>query len=337
MTDSIPARQEENQMLHTRLCDVLGIDVPVVCAPFGPWDQVDLAAAVCRAGGLGSLGTAVTPLPALREQWARLRAVTDRPFAINHTARPLDEEAFTATIAFRPRVISFHLAVCPDLIARAHDSGIRWVQQVIDRRQAEEALAAGADVLVAMGGEGGGHGGSVSTMVLVPQVVDLAGEVPVVAAGGIADGRGLAAALTLGASGVAMGTRFLASTEMRVHSDWKRRIVESDATDAVQVPNTDVFLPPYSRPASPAQPRTLRTSLTDAVTGRPDSIDPEAVGARLMAALAAGRGDDLLPFAGQSVGLIHDVRPAAEIIREVLTGAEAALAALRGDVRPLRP
>lgn len=323
-------------MFHTRLCDVLGIDVPVICAPFGPWEQVDLAAAVCAAGGLGSLGTAVTPLPALREQWARLRALTVGPFAINHTARPLDEEAFAATIAFRPRVISFHLAVCPDLIARAHDADIRWVQQVTDRRQAEEALAAGTDVVVAMGSEGGGHGGSVSTLVLVPQVVDLAGEVPVVAAGGIADGRGLAAALALGASGVALGTRFLASTEMRVHDDWKRRIVAADAVDAVQVPNTDLFMPPYTRPAPPARPRALRTSLTDALTDRPGSIDPQAVGAQLMAALAAGRGDELLPFAGQSAGLIHDVRPAAQIVRAVLAEAEVALAAAAEQVRRAR-
>ena len=81
-------------MLRTRVCDVLGIDVPIICAPFGPWDEVDLAAAVCEAGGLGSLGTAVRPLPDLRQQWARLRTLTDRPFAINHTTRPFDPEAF---------------------------------------------------------------------------------------------------------------------------------------------------------------------------------------------------------------------------------------------------
>jgi nitronate monooxygenase/enoyl-[acyl-carrier protein] reductase II len=96
-------------------------------------------------------------------------------------------------------VVSFHLAVPADLIARAHDAGIVWLQQVVDVHQAEEAAAAGADVIIVQGGEGGGNGGFVSTMVLVPQVVDIAGEIPVVAAGGIADGRGLAAALALGA------------------------------------------------------------------------------------------------------------------------------------------
>ncbi|MGH4019985.1 MAG: nitronate monooxygenase [Pseudonocardiaceae bacterium] len=99
--------------MTSKLCAVLGIDVPIICAPFGPWDQVELAAAVCAAGGLGSLGTAVVPLPELRARWARLRDHTDRPFAINHTVRPLDEEAFAATVDFGPAAISFHLASAP--------------------------------------------------------------------------------------------------------------------------------------------------------------------------------------------------------------------------------
>jgi enoyl-[acyl-carrier protein] reductase II len=123
-------------MLRTSLCDLLGIDAPVICAPFGPWEQVELAAAVCKAGALGSVGTAVRPVGQLREQWARLRELTDRPFATNHTARPLDEEAFAATLAFGPAVVSFHLAVPADLIARAHDAGIVWLQQVVDVYQA---------------------------------------------------------------------------------------------------------------------------------------------------------------------------------------------------------
>lgn len=95
--------------MRTRLCDLLGIDVPIISAPFGPWDCVELAAAVCRAGGLGSLGTAVRPVPQLCEQWSRMRARTDRPFAINHVPRPFDEDVFAATLAERPAAISFHL------------------------------------------------------------------------------------------------------------------------------------------------------------------------------------------------------------------------------------
>ncbi|MCX4628638.1 MULTISPECIES: NAD(P)H-dependent flavin oxidoreductase [unclassified Streptomyces] len=314
-------------MLTTPVCRLLGIDAPVVCAAFGPWEEVDLAAAVCRAGGLGSLGTAVRPLPDLKEQWARLRQLTDRPFAINHTTRPLNEEAFQATIEERPAAISFHLAVPPDLIARAHDAGILWIQLVTDLRQADEALRAGADVLVAQGGEAGGHGGDVGTMVMVPDVVDLADDVPVLAAGGIADGRGLAAALALGAQGVLMGTRFLASSEMNVSQAWKDRIVESAARDAVKVVNSERILPPFNRPGSSGVPRCLRTPLLDALREHPDQVDPEEIVPRVMAAIRAGGGEEYLPFTGQSAALVHEVLPAGEIVRRTVREAEAALAA----------
>ncbi len=311
--------------MRTPLCDRLGIDVPIICAPFGPWAQVELSAAVCEAGGLGSLGTAVRGAAELRAQWEQMRALTDRPFAINHTVRPLDEEAFAATIEFAPAAISFHLGVAADLVARAHDAGILWIQQVMDRRQAEEALAAGADVLVAMGGEGGGNGGWISTMVLVPEVVDVAGDVPVVAAGGIADGRGLAAALALGAQGAALGTRFLASSEMTIATEWKQRIVAAEAADAVKVANSERVMPPFNRPGWPAEPRALRTPLIDRLRDAPAEVEPAIVGPELVAALLAGGGHEHLPFAGQSVGLIHDILPAAEIVRRLVAEAEEAL------------
>jgi enoyl-[acyl-carrier protein] reductase II len=168
-------------MIHTSVCDLLGIDVPVVAAPFGPWEQVELAAAVSAAGGLGSLGTALRGPDELRAQWARVRGLTSRPFAVNHQMRPFDEAAFAATLQARPRVVSFHIGVPTDLIVRAHDAGILWMQQVMDVRQAEDALGAGADVIIAQGGEAGGHGGWVSTVVLLPEVVALAGDVPVLA------------------------------------------------------------------------------------------------------------------------------------------------------------
>jgi enoyl-[acyl-carrier protein] reductase II len=310
---------------RTPLCELLGIEVPIVGAPFGPWQQVELAAALCEAGTLGSLGTGLRTVPELRAQWQRLRELTDRPFAINHTLRPFDEAAFAATLEARPRAISFHMTVPADLVARAHDAGILWIQQVVDRREAEEAVAAGADVIVAQGGEAGGHSGDVGTMVLVPQVVDVAGDVPVVAAGGIADGRGLAAALVLGAQGVSMGTRFLASTELGIDAAWKRRIVEADATDAVKVVNHERVLPPFSRPGARVAPRSLPTPLVEQLRRHPDWIDPAATGARLRESVLAGRGDEYLPFAGQSAGLIDEVLPAAEIVRRVVAEAEAAL------------
>ena len=316
-------------MLRTPLCDLLGISVPIVLAPFGPWEEVDLAAAVCESGALGSLGTAIRSPAELREQWARLRSLTGKPFAVNHTGRPFNEEAFAATLDAQPAAISFHMGVPADLIARAHDRGIAWIQTVGDPRAAEVALAAGADVLVAQGSEAGGNSGWISSLVLIPAVVDAAGDVPVVAAGGIADGRGLAAALVLGAQGASLGTRFLATTEMRVSAAWKQRIIEAEALDAVKVPSAERVMPPFNLPqlGPPFVPRALRTPLIEKLGNDPGTVDPAVAGPELVAAVKAGGGDEHLPFAGQSVELIHEVLPAREVIGRLLDEAGAALRA----------
>lgn len=324
-------------VMRTDLCDVLGIDAPIIGAPFGPWDSVELAAAICSAGGLGSLGTAARSVPELQEQWARLRARTDGPFAINHVTRPFDIDAFEATLAARPAAISFHLGDPSDLVARAHDAGILWIQQVMDVAQACEARARGADVIVAQGGEAGGHSGFVSTMTLVPQVVEVAGPIPVVAAGGIVDGRGLAAALALGAQGVAMGTRFLASEEMAIAAAWKRMIVDADSADARHDEVVDLLLPPYNRPHYPAAARVLGTPFLEEWRTRPvelAAVAPELTPAIIEAVLSGG-GHDQVPFAGQSVGLIHDVRPAARMVHDTVREAEEILARLAGNRHPV--
>jgi enoyl-[acyl-carrier protein] reductase II len=314
-------------MLRTPFCDLFGISVPILLAPFGPWDEVDLAAAVCESGALGSLGTAIRSSGELREQWARLRSLTDRPFAVNHTGRPFNEEAFAATVQAQPAAISFHMGVPADLIARAHDRGILWIQTVGDRRAAELALEAGSDVLVAQGSEAGGNSGWISTMALVPAVVDVAGDVPVVAAGGIADGRGIAAALMLGAQGASLGTRFLATTEMRIRDAWKHRIIEADGLDAVKVPHAERVMPPFTIPqvGLPFAPRALRTPLIEQLESQPETVDPSVAGPAAVAAIKAGGGEEFLPFAGQSVELIHEVLPAQQLVRRLLAQAEAAL------------
>ena len=316
------------RVVRTRFCELLDIDTPIVLAPFGPWDQVDLAAAVCRAGGLGSLGTAVRSVDELREQWHRLRQLTDRPFAINHTGRPFNEEAFSATLEFCPAAISFHMGVSDLLVAAAHDRGIIWMQTVGDVDGAVAALDAGADVLIAQGTEAGGNAGWISTLVLVPAVVDVAGDVPVIAAGGIADGRGVAAALALGAQGVSLGTRFLATREMTIARAWKDRIVAASALDAVKVPHAERVMPPFTLPQSgvPFAPRALRTPLIDQLESDPASVDPAQLGPQLVAAVRAGGGHDLLPFAGQSAQLVHDIAPADELVARLMTDTAKALA-----------
>ena len=304
-------------------------------APFGPWDEVELAVAAASAGCLASLGTAVRSVPELRLQWAIMRDRTNRPFAINHTGRPFSEDAFAASLDFRPAAISFHMGVPTDLIHRAHDRGILWLQTVGDAEGAEAALEAGADVLIAQGTEAGGNGGWIGTLVLVPLIVDLAGDVPVVAAGGIADGRGIAAALALGAQGASLGTRFLATEEMAIDPTSKARICAASATDAVKVAHAERVLPPFTLPqiGMPYAPRALHTALIGQLETDPDSVDPAAVGAQLLAAFRAGGGYDLLPFAGQSVALIHDVVPTAQLVQRLLVEAEAAIEKATSAVR----
>ena len=310
--------------MRTPLCDLLGIDVPVISAPFGPWDSVDLAAAVCEAGGLGSLGTAVLSVDQLRDQWRRLRGRTDKPFAINHQPRPFNEASFQATLEERPAVISYHLSDPGELVQRAHDAGCLWMQQVMDVDQARQAVASGSDILIAQGGEAGGHSGFISTMVLVPQVVEVADGRPVVAAGGITDGRGLAAALALGASGVAMGTRFLASTEMAISQQWKQMVLDARSSDAHHSGVLDAVLPPYNRPHWPAAPRTLPTEFERQWTGRTAELAEQAaeLGPQIVMAVLEGRESSYVAFAGQSVGLIHEIRPAADIVADTVAEAE---------------
>jgi nitronate monooxygenase/enoyl-[acyl-carrier protein] reductase II len=269
----------------------------------------------------------------LQAQWERLRRRTDRPFAINHQPRPFDQAAFAATLQDRPAAISYHMGDPGDLVVRAHDVGIRWIQQVMDVDQARQAVDRGVDVIVAQGGEAGGHSGFVSTMVLVPQVVDVAGATPVVAAGGIGDGRGLAAALALGAQGVAMGTRFLASVEMRIDEEWKRLLVEASSRDAQHDELLDLLLPPYNRPHYPAVGRMLPTAFSKRWTGHPEELAARAgeLAPTIVSSVLAGRGHEYVPFAGQSVGLVDEVLPAAEIVHRTCSQASAILARLAGS------
>jgi NAD(P)H-dependent flavin oxidoreductase YrpB (nitropropane dioxygenase family) len=323
-------------MLRTLLCDLLGIDTPLILAPFGPWDQVVLAAAVSNAGGLGAVGTAVRSVAEMRAQWVQLAELTDRPIAINHTGRPFDEEAFAATLDFHPHAISFHMGVPSQHIARAKAEGILWLQTVGDLDAARRALDAGVDVLIAQGGEAGGNSGWVATMVLVPAVVDIAGTTPVVAAGGIADGRGVAAALALGAQGACLGTRFLATTEMTIDPAWKGRILAAQAEDAVKVENSARVMPPFTiaQTGRPYAPRSLRTPLTEQLERDPESVDPTVVGPQLLEAVRRGAGHDLLPFAGQSVALVHELLPAAELVARLVIETEVALHHASAAVRP---
>jgi nitronate monooxygenase/enoyl-[acyl-carrier protein] reductase II len=293
----------------------LGIEFPIIQAGMGVFTSAELAAAVSNAGGLGSVGTFLRPVEDLPRQLARLRALTSRPCAVNHLVPALDEDAFAHTLAARPPVIALALGDPGDLAL------------VTTVPQAREAAARGVDVIIAQGGEAGGYGGTIATFTLLPQVVDAVHPLPVVAAGGIADGRGLAAALVLGAAGVNIGTRFLASVEAPIPLGWKHRIVEAEAQDAVKVEVWNDISPiPGSRGYGTVI-RALRTPFIDTWQHRRDDARREADRLRgeVLAALQQGRIHELLPFAGESAGLVHDITPAGEIVQRLVAEARQAL------------
>ena len=183
----------------------------------------------------GSIGSLFRTSAAVKRDIDVVQQLTNRNYAVNHIPPTLDADAFRHTLAARPAVISFALGDPGDLARQARDAGAKVMIQVTTVAQAIEAAERGADVIIAQGGEAGGYGGSVSTMALVPQVVDAVSPIPVVAAGGIFDGRGIAAAFMLGAVGVNIGTRFLASREAPIDDAWKAAIAAAESEDAVKV------------------------------------------------------------------------------------------------------
>jgi enoyl-[acyl-carrier protein] reductase II len=312
--------------MRTELTRLLGIEAPIVQGSFGPWTSVGLSAAISDAGGLGSLGTAMVPPERVGRMIAEMRERTDRPFAVNHTWRPLNEESVRITLEARPPVISLALGGPGDLAGRAHDAGAKLMAQVHTVEQAVRAAEAGADIVIAQGAEAGGFGGEVSTMALVPQVVDAVAPVPVLAAGGIADGRGLAAALVLGAAGVNIGTRFLAAAEAEIPQAYRDAVLGAASQDAVRAA-FDAFPPAGGPDPYVTRPRVISTPFVERHNARAPE-DPAAVGAELVEALRGGRAHELVPFAGQTAGLIDRVLTAREIVEGMVRDATARLAAV---------
>jgi enoyl-[acyl-carrier protein] reductase II len=315
--------------VHSPVCDRVGIEVPIIQAGMSIFTSPGLAAAVSDAGALGSLGAWNRPTDQLQRELGELRDLTERPFAVNHVVPDLDADAFAATLARAPAVVSFALDDAgADLIARVHDAGGLVMQQVTTVRQAQLAVEHGADIIVAQGGEAGGYGGTVSTLSLVPQVVDAVGPVPVVAAGGIADGRGIAAAVTLGAAGVNLGSRFLASVEAPVGERWKKALVTYPSEDWVQAGFINAMNPNPGTLGYRTRLRLLRTEFVERWEARTHEveIDPAPVLAELNEAVAAGDKEALLVVGGQSAGLIRDVTPAGAIVRALVAETREALA-----------
>jgi len=322
-------------MPHTRFCDLLGVEHPIVSAPMGErWAGGTLAAAVSDAGGFGLIGGQDSEGGPAQEAWLReqirlARDRTDRPFGVGFIVPFLTafQQADLPRIALEEGVaaLAFSFGDATPYVAAAHAAGVTVLVQVQTVAQARRAVAAGADVVVAQGTDAGGHCGEIGTLALVPAVVDAVGDVPVLAAGGIADGRGLAAALMLGAEGVWMGTRFVASDEWD-GGEWRSAAVVAAGTeDTVRTLAYDrVWDDPF--PDGIAM-RVVRNVFTGEWHGREAEVVANRIELRaeLKAAQAVGDAELGPVLAGQVAGLIQAVEPAGTIVRRIVAEAEALL------------
>ena len=259
--------------LHTRFCALAGIERPIVQTGMGWVSGARLTAATSAAGGLGILAAVTMTDAELQRAVREVKERTDRSFGVNFRA---DQPDLNDRIAFAVgegvRVISFAGAPTKDAIARIHDAGAVCMPTVGARRHAEKMLEWGVDAVIAQGGEGGGHTGTVPTSLLLPQVVDAVGAaVPVLGAGGFHDGRGLVAALAYGADGIAMGTRFLLTKESRVPDGIKAQYVDASVFDTVVTTAIDG-----------APQRVIRTDVVDRIERSPKLLRfPRALAAAL--------------------------------------------------------
>jgi enoyl-[acyl-carrier protein] reductase II len=313
--------------MRTRLTDLLQIEHPVMLAGMGGVSYHALVAAVSEAGGIGTLGAAPMTQEQMVAEMAGVRANTSKPFGVDLLAA-LPESLTSSVeliIAGDASLFVAGLGVPRDIIGQLHEAGVLVASMCGKVRHAIAAAESGCDFVIAQGTEAGGHTGLIATMPLVPQIVDAVGErMPVVAAGGIVDGRGLAAALALGADGVWIGTRFIATPEARTVTGYKERLLAT-AEDGTVV----------TKGYSGKPMRAIRSKWTQHVEENPDLLKPfpEMMLASLQEGVLHLGGDETTPVdperecypAGQGVGAIDSLIPAGDIVRSVVAVAERTL------------
>ncbi len=316
-------------MIRTRVCEILGIEHPVALGGLGGrFTHPDMVSAVSAAGGFGAMGCHGYSASEIHDAAAAIREVTDWPFALNFLVFLMEEEPFEAALAEKPAAIALAWPRADqDLkpyIERAHDAGCKVTLMAGGVPEALRGVEAGADIIIAQGTEGGGHVGWMASMALTPMVVDAVAPVPVLAAGGIADGRGLAAAIALGADGALLGSRFLASDEAPIHPNLKQAIVDSDGHDTVLTEIPDIA---QNVVWPGAMSRAQRNRFVERWAGREWALreyQAEAV-ARLIKARKDGDVDEAALSFGQDAGLIDEILPAGEIVRRIVREAEEIL------------
>lgn len=294
-------------LIRTRVSELLGVDFPILQAPMGYIARAQLASAVSNAGGLGIIETSSGQLDQVRDEICKMRELTDKPFGVN-IAQMLVRDASIVDFV-HDQGVRFVTTSAGDphrFTELLHDAGITVFHVVPHLRGALKAVDAGVDGLVVEGGEGGGFKNSrdVATMVLLPLVCSKV-DVPVVAAGGIVDGRTMAAAFVLGAEGVQMGTRMLSSEESPVHANYKQLVLDAPETGTV-------FLNRYAKPGF----RVLATPLSERLE-REDEVSLGPLEA-ILDLYFAGNLEAAFAFGGQVAGRIDEIKPVEQIIRETV-------------------
>jgi NAD(P)H-dependent flavin oxidoreductase YrpB (nitropropane dioxygenase family) len=314
----------EGRMIRTPVCDALKIAHPIALGGMGSATSPELVSAVSNAGGLGALGCHYLSPEQIRERTAAIRAQTVKPFGLNFLLFDVLDDSFATALELRPPVMQFAWARPEQDLRvwfdRAHKAGCIVTHMAGTVPEALRAAKAGADIIIAQGTEGGGHVGWMASMPLIPMVVDAVAPVPVLAAGGFADGRGLVAALSLGADGILLGTRFLATVESPLHPNFKQAIVESDGHDTQLSEIPDIAA---AQVWPGALTRSRRNRFIERWAGREWALRADRGKAleRLNAARKSGDPEEGPLSMGQDAGLIHDIPPAAEIVRRIAQGS----------------
>jgi nitronate monooxygenase len=327
--------------VRTPLCDLLGIDVPIVQAPIGGASVPALAAAVSEAGALGTIALSWTKPEDIAAMVEDVQARTAKPLHANILLEWPPEARLDAVLAAGVRIVSLAWGDPSAYVERVHEAGGVVIGTVGTAEEARRLAGGGVDVICAQGWEAGGHvWGQVATMALVPAVVDAVAPVPVIAAGGITDGRGFAAALALGAQGVWLGTRFLLAEEAPLHAEYRQRLLAARAEDALWAAEL------FDRGWEQAPHRALRNSTRERWEeagspppgerpGEGETVATRADGGPIVRYSSAmpvegisGEIEALSMWSGQGIGLLDRVQPAAEIVRELVGEAEAVIARL---------
>ena len=314
-------------MLQTRLTDKLGCKYPIVQTAMGWVADPNLVAGSCNAGGFGFLAGATIPPAEMERDILRVKELTSAPFGVNfHMYQPNAAAIVDMVIRHGVRAVSYSRSPGPEMIRKLKDAGVICMPTVGLPKHAIKAVELGADVVTVQGGEGGGHTGAVPTTLLIPQVVDAVGaKVPVVAAGGFKDGRGLVAALAWGADGIAMGTRFLVAEEVWAHRSYKERLVAAQETD------TTLLLQSMRNTQ-----RALKTGHVAMIQQleKVEPVDTAAILPHIMGtvgrkAYETGDVEKAMLSCGQGVVFADRIEPVAAIVDRIEAEARAALTRLQ--------